>query len=333
VNIEKRREMNICDYNIIQEIIYPVSTASLNELSKCVVSGSGKRISQRRLTDKHLAIIELIYNFKTCTIEQIKRFLQIKGYYCSDINILLFNINNQYSIINLIRYTYSNEVESNKKEKVACLMGSGLHLINNYTNHDLDENISTFNKLGWATQKRTSYNLRFTWKTRPSIDIYLDLLEMYKDKINLIDFRMKIKDLTETIPYIAADLLISYSKSGKVNNLLIRGFCDLEKDRIDYLINMIKSYNAFSEDVNYRNFYLPITDTKPRLLLVTNHHEILSMLKKALDEANVPLDYVDILHYSETKEYFNNIFSEEICLEDLDENIIYDYELERCKNA
>lgn len=322
-------ETNIDTSEIVKEIMYPISYANLNELSKSVVSGSGKRISSRSLEDKDLAIIELLYNFKACSIKQIERYLNVKGYPSVDIPYRINRLSKIYSVANIMKFSYLNKVGKIEKIKVACLMGSGIHLIRNYTNYEIDEDISNLNKLNMVTEKRLGYDLKFILKTESSIDIYLDLLENHLDKIQLFDFRMKLVDLTNTIPFIPTDLLVSYKKASQINNLLIRGICDLEKNNVVFFVQMANSFNRLIDNQDYLNFHLPISNEKPRLLFVSKNSEILTILKKALNDSQVSLEQIDILHYSETEEYFSEAFKDDLELENLNICELDDYELVR----
>lgn len=321
-----KSEMNTDTSKVVKEIVHSVSYANLNELSKSVVSGSGKRISARTLEEKDLSLIELLYNFKACSFKQIKRYLNIKNYSHEDVSRYINKLSKLYSVTNIMKFKYLNEVGKSEKLKVACLMGSGIHLISNYTNYDVDEDISNLDKLNKATEKRLGYDLKFILKTEPSIDIYLDLLENYSDKIQLFDFRMKLTDLTNTIPYIPTDLLVSYEKTNKMKNLLIKGICNLEKNDIDFFVQIVNSFNALIENQDYLNFHLPISNEKPKLLFVSKNSEILTLLRKALNDSQVSLDYIDILHYSETKEYFSEVFKDDLELENLNIDELDDYE-------
>lgn len=301
-------------YKIFKTIKYPVTTSSLNELSKCTVSGTGKRISKILISKKELATIELLFNFKTCSCHQLKRYLEIRGFSCNSVSKYIERLSKTFSLTNVMEFTYEDEHNNSNYEKVITATGPALHLMKSYGNKDVDEDLSTYSKIRQATIKRLNYDYRFITKIKPCVDIYLDLIEKYLDRIKLFDFRMKLIDTTGVLKYIPTDLLVSYKEGKEVNNILVRGVCNLDiynkHDELDvtFFINLAQSYNSFIENKDYLDFHLPLSNNKPRLLLVGNDEYVLNVIRESFKEANISLDYIDILLYSETEEYFEQIF-------------------------
>lgn len=309
-----RKEWITSRYKIFKNIKYPITTSSLNELSKCVVSGTGKRISEQVISKKDLAIIELLFNFKTCQYSQLKRYLEIKGFNSNGMKKYIERLSKIFSLTNVIEFTHIDEFNNNNYTEVITATGSALHLMKSYGNTDVDEDLTTLSNIRYATIKRLNYDYRFVTKIKPCIDIYLDLIEKYYFRINLFDFRMKLTDTTGLVKYIPTDLLVSYKQGEDINNILIRGMSELDiyntDDELDttFFNNLAKSYNSFIENKDYLDFHLPISNNKPRLLLVSDNEYVSNTIKESFKANGISLDYIDILLYSETEEYFENVF-------------------------
>lgn len=301
-------ENQIGNYIFRQRLIYPLKTPSCNELSKCVVSNTGKRMSQHRLTDKDLEIIFLVFNFKVCSIEHITKYLELKGYETNNIKKDIERLSKLFGITNIIEYTYENENEN--KLRVVCLMSGGIHLVRSYTNLDVDENVQTSSQIQYTTTKRTSYNLSFAKKALVSAELYLKILEDYSGKIEYYDFRVKINASSVDNLFIPSDYFISLRERDGLQTYLVRSFTDMEIDNLSKIVNIGEAFNIFIKNKSYINMYLPISNLKPRIIFVGNDENTSKKLYELFKQNKTDMSYIDVASIDNSSNLFKNQLSE-----------------------
>ncbi|MGL6105219.1 hypothetical protein [Romboutsia sp.] len=301
------------NYIFTQRLIYPLKTPSCNELSKCFISGTGKRISQHRLTDKDLEIVFFVFKFKVCSFEQIAKYLELKGHEVSGIKKDIERLSKLFGLTNIIEYTYINTEDKEQKEqklKVVCLMSGGIHLVRSYTNYDVDENVQTSSQMQHTTNKRTSYNLSFAKKALVSIDLYLNILKNLDDKLECSDFRIKINTSSIDNVFIPADYFISLRENDGLQTYLVRSFSDMEVENLSRIVNIGEAFNRFIKNKSYINMYLPISNLKPRLIFLGSDEKITNYLYKIFKECKTDMSFIDVISIEKSNTLFENQLSE-----------------------
>ena len=79
MNVEEKVVSSVFGYDVVRDICYRSITSSINELSKCVVTGSGVKLGGRVITKRDLDVLEFLNNFKLSTYEQLDRYMKIKN--------------------------------------------------------------------------------------------------------------------------------------------------------------------------------------------------------------------------------------------------------------